>query len=228
MRTRTRLLRPILLATTLLLAIASATSSAHAWTWEPRLHIGAVLTKPDQLNEGLPEDIKAREFVTFGADLLFFLPVTAESPAFGAGIGLRYDAPAFFKNDGQMDKLGNAFEVAPHLFSVLAQKRWNWNQFYVAPSLALGLYQPSYVNVRIAPGSWIQYKANHVRSFTAAVEGGWVSDIYLVGFEAGYQYLKLSELQADDGSKFLTPSGAEKTADLNGPYVRFLLGLHFE
>lgn len=186
--------------------------------------MGIQAVSPDQLNEGFSEAVQVNELYTFGADLLFFLPDDLHPALKNFGLGLRFDSLSSYKVDLQV----NSLEIAARLFSLFAQKRWYWDSFYIAGGGTIGVYQPSVVNIQMNTGPWVVYDAKSVQSFSLGAEAGWVLDIYLVSLEAGYQFLKLSELTAGDGTQPLTPSGAAKSANLNGPYAKLVLGLHFD
>lgn len=199
---------------------------AHAWTWETRALMGLQPANPTLLNEGIPNDIQAKLLYTFGADLMFFPPSETLPTLKDWGFGLRFDSISSYMKDAR-DNPKNSLEVAARLFSLAAQKRWLWNNFFLAGDVSVGVYQPSVVNIQSNGGSWIQYDAKKVRSFSAGLEAGWILDIYVLSAQAGYQYLKLDDLRADDDTHPLTPAGEERVADLSGPYVKVVLGLHF-
>lgn len=165
------------------------------------------------MNEGISEKLSLRELLTFGADLL-----VGENGWYG---GVRFDSVQSAQFEAQ-----NLYEVAAQLFSVMGQRRFDHAPWYWAPTLTIGVYTPSVVNLRSNGIDTIQYRANEVRTATIGIEGGWISDVYLLAFEAGFQYLHLADFSGSDGSRFIAPTGLEREANFNGPYLKFVLGLH--
>lgn len=224
-------LRSASLAATMFVACLATRQEAQAawtWSWEFRLPVGIAWSSPESLNEGLPAKIQVSELYTFGADLMFF-PSTETLPSLkGWGAGLRFDSISSIKTD----RIGNDSEIAVRLFSFALQRKWDLDFIhpgaYWGPMAAVGIYQPSVVNLRLAPGDWIAYDVHKVRSLSAGLQAGVVLDTYfLFAAEAGYEWLTLDDLLSSNGDKPLSPTGGEKSADLSGPYAKLLLGLHF-
>jgi hypothetical protein len=191
----------------------SAAAFAERPPIELRAPVGFQISNPTSLNEGITTDMQIRELVLFGGDALLGF----DDWYFGA----RFNSVQWIKFSNN-----NIYEVAAHIFSLLAQKRFVYGSNYFAPTLSLGIYQPSVVNARLNGVDTIQYTSGKTRTASLGLEAGWILDVYVLGAEVGYQYLTMDDFSGSDGSRFLTPSGAERNANLSGPYLKFILGIH--
>lgn len=188
--------------------------------YELRAPMGAAFVKPTELNEAQPSALKILYGGNFGADFI----VDFES----YGVGLRFDSLSAVRADGGQ-KNGDAIEVASHVFSLLGRKRWDIDERrYVGVNATGAVYAPSYVNTHGTPGSpWVQYKNENLGYFSAAGEGGFFWNPFVVGVELGYQYIVLKDLKTDQGVQLANAGGKPIDVDLSGPYIKVLLGLRF-
>ena len=187
--------------------------AARAVTYELHLPAGAQLTNPNQLNSALPSGASINYVLTFGLDAV------ADFDDFG--VGLRFNSMSAFRAG---DTGGS--EVSSRVFSILVHKRSMFGNTYLGPIATYGVYNPSVINVRTDINNWVQYKAGYTSSYEVGLETGWIlSDVYLIGFEVGYQHLMLQSLVSDTGAHI---GGAQDVgADLSGPYMKFMLGVQY-
>lgn len=211
-----------LLVTLLLPLLLPFSATANLATPEIRLPLGVHVVQPTTLNKGLVDELQVNHLLSFGADLLFFAGSDAPDSLKNWGAGVRFDSLSSFRIYAD-DRL----EVAARLFSLMLQRRWYFEDAYIGPSLTVGIYQPSVINYKRDPSDWIQYTAGRVHGASLAAEAGWIFDIYVVGGELGYQYLTLEEIHDSTGGQLQTTGGQVGHVNLSGPYLKFILGLHF-
>jgi hypothetical protein len=181
--------------------------------YELHIPLGAQLTNPNQLNSVLPPGTMVNYVLSFGIDTVADFD--------GLGVGLRFDSFSAFR----AGDTGGA-EVASRIFSILVHKRSMFGNTYLGPIATYGIYNPSVINVRTDIYNWVQYKAGNTSSASIGLETGWIlDDVYLVGFEVGYQRLMLQSLVADDGTHL--GGTLDVGADFSGPYMKIMAGIHY-
>jgi hypothetical protein len=181
--------------------------------YELHIPVGAQLTNPNQLNSILPSGTVVNYVLSFGID--------AVADFDGLGVGLRFDSISAFRA-GDV----GATEVSSRIFSILVHKRSMFGNTYLGPIATYGIYNPSVINVRTDISNWVQYKAGNTSSASIGLETGWIlDDVYLVGFEVGYQRLMLQSLVANDGTHL--GGTLDVGADFSGPYMKVMAGIHY-
>ena len=192
---------------------ASAAQAIPVPVYELHIPLGAQLTNPNQLNSVLPSGTMINYVLSFGIDTV------AEFD--GLGLGFRFDSISAFKA-GDV----GAAEVSSRIFSILVHKRSKFGNTYLGPITTYGIYNSSVINVRTDISNWIQYKAGNTSSASIGLETGWIlNDVYLVGFEVGYQRLMLQSLVANDGTHL--GGTLDVGADFSGPYMKIMAGIHY-
>lgn len=213
-----KILGPIFLFVYLFTPGISKADSAY----ELKAIMGVGWSQPKELNEGLNEKLQVNALLTFGSDFLVFPKLSSDWLNGSVGIGLRFDSISSIKSSD-----GEAFEVASRNFSILVDKRWQIEQFFYGIVGAVAFYQPTVVNQQQTSGVWTQYEAQNSTGFSIGVNSGWIFDIYVLGGEFGYQYLRFNEFKSTSSEYLTSSTGNHKSANLDHLFGKIYLGLHF-
>jgi len=178
---------------------------------EIRGGIGLVSSSPDTFEDRVNavgnSDVKLDKFDVYNVDVFFNLP----GPI---GVGLRHEWL-----DADDDSNGNKLDLEAKNFSVLVDWRIIDTGFYVGPIVGIG-YPDANVTIENAGSRSSDEIKSGEPSYSVGAELGFHLGSLLIGTEAGYQSLKLDEV---DG----TNNNIDAKVDLSGFYGKVMVGFSF-